>query len=85
MPKHARLVGRLAQIEVAGIGVDDRVLVGEIGDIELGEPVPAFRSQPEAQIGNAEYSGCRMRGKPLDPATCRSSHMSPLWAMSNCA
>jgi len=34
--KDSRLIRRLAQIEVAGVAVHNRVLVGEVGDIELG-------------------------------------------------
>src|SRR4029077_5911840 len=48
--EHARLIGRVANVEVAGVGVDDRVLVREVGDEELGKPALAARVQAKAQI-----------------------------------
>src|SRR5258707_14473333 len=51
--KDSRLIRRLAQIEVAGVAVHNRVLVGEVGDIELGEPVAPVRVQPKAQAMSA--------------------------------
>src|SRR5580693_8934952 len=45
------LVGGLAQVEVTGIAVDDRVLVGEVGDVKLHQPAVALGwIQPEPQV-----------------------------------
>jgi len=48
--KNPRLMCRLAQIEVAGVAVDNRVLVGEVGDIELAEPVTPVRIHPRRKF-----------------------------------
>ena len=66
--EHAWLICRLAQIEVAGVAVDNRVLVSDVGDIELGEPVGPFRVQPEAQVhdGVARLQDARKTVGPRD-------------------
>ena len=51
--KDTGFVRRLSQIEVACIAEDKRVLVGEIGDVDLCQPMTALGIQPEAKIHDA--------------------------------
>src|SRR5262252_1378860 len=61
----ARLVGRLSQVVVAGVGVDDRVLVGEIRAVELSQPMAVLGIHTEAQveqrIGRLQHPGEAVR------------------------
>src|SRR5882724_1694826 len=48
--EHARLVPRLTQVEVALVGVDDRVLVRQVGDVKFSHPMACGLIEAKTQI-----------------------------------
>src|SRR5271170_6112776 len=51
-PDHALLVACLAQVVVTLVGVDDRVLVGEVGDVEFGQPMGVDLIETDTHIAD---------------------------------